>query len=1190
MTIIDDDVWPVIQSYFQSTGILQHQIAAMNCFYHESIPNVIESYKRTVITSPKHPALSYILEFSNHILEAPTQSPMECQDRNMSYCANFYLDIKITPPRGDPIVRPKTPMGMIPVMVYSDLCMLSPLKGDHRALAALNECVFDTGGYFLTRVVSKDSKARDTTTHRMIIIPQERAVPNRIFTFENKKQKPMYSVYSEIRTTTVNGFQTLFIIGYLPSTKIFSTVIPKCDYTIPMCILFTALGVCGISDIYNHCKLSGEFEQETLLALQRTFEHSYEIETQYDALEYIGRLLKESAKKKKKLKQRPADVCAVEESIKYIDSIHNVQFAIDALSRDIFSHINCSDETQNLCELSDGTSDGGTPVGGGVGGEPFLFPKNLFHIKARFLGFMVYETVCVLEKKKPATDRDHFSFKRVMDVNILLEQQFRSAILKIVQDVKNVAIPALEAGTGADIFSAIKTSTVTTFMIGAIAGNNWSRGTAKGVSQIIDQFNFTGGEANKRKITVPLSAQECKSSEPRDIHQTNYNKICPGATPEGKDTGLRKHLALGANITMGAGPGVLTTLFLVVKKLGMVSALETDYSMHNLFVLINGDFAGTVAVENADTFISDFKNLRRCGNLSRDISVSKDDPFIRIFCDQGRLVYPAFIVEQGCLVIDEKTIEKLVEQKNEVNWEKLCNSGYIELLDTDEELNTLIAHYPSQVTQDHTHCELHPSLMYGVGASLIPFPDHNQSPRNCYQSNMTKQGMGMPFSNYQHHLSGKFHVLEYLQRPICVSRLGSIVGYNSLPAGQNAMVCIMPGPFNEEDSLMISKSSIQRGFMVSGLYISYFVEEKNREKFMKPVPGKVKMWNDYNFDKLGDDGVVKKGTRVKNGDVLVNKLIVNSSGEVVSEKAYTTVYTETTEAVVDKIKFGKSGDGYNYVRVMVVQRREPVIGDKFAARHSQKGTVGMVVNDVDLPFTRQGITPDIVVNALAFPSRMTIAMLVELLTGKVVCAPGVKSEASDLIHNVSFQQLFGGNDHLVDATPFRKFDFAVIKNELRRLGITELCDEVMTCGITGKEFTSLIFNGPVHYQRLRHMVVDKIHARPRGQRTTITRQPTEGRRAGGGMRNGVQERDNFLGVGAPHIARDRLFMYSDRYMMWFCDVCGLQAIYNEQTKEKRCNVCSTNKISQVMIPYGTKLVFQELQGMGIFPRIMTSQH
>lgn len=1196
--ISDDDVWGVIGEFFSENGILRHQIEAMNVFYDDIIPTIFDTFKKNVI-STKGTLMTYTVEFYNPVLLNPKYNPTEAIMKNTSYVSELYIDIIITPPVGDKIFYPKTFIGNVPVMKYSALCNLTPWKNNFAELAKRSECVYDTGGYFITRVISKDT-SRETVSHKMVIIPQERATPNKIFTFENLKTKPQFKVYSEIRSATTNGFHTLFRVGYIEKTGTLNVILPKFEHVIPLFIVFKAL---GIEDI--HVIKTMIFEnatQQDLHILQRTYEFSFSTSTQLDALVYIGQAGKDSAKRRKKYTKDDD----IEEKTEQIDAIPPVEHALNVLGKELFSHLilqqrHLQNETTTLM----------------YNNVEYIIPKGIFRMKAQFLALMVKSTLDVLHKRVTKTDRDHFSFKRIMDVSVLLEQQLRSAMIKLIKEVRRVAVPALQSGTGADIFSAIKPSIITGSLIGAIAANKWERNTANGVSQILETFNFTGGEANKRKITVPIVAEGSQLTDPRDLHPSHYAVACPADTPEGKATGLKKNLAMSGLITFSSGPGVPEALFNVLLQLGL-KLFTTDISPKNAtFVHINGDLCGYVL--NPEDVAKKFREIRRRGDISREVSVSwnASERSLRVYCDGGRLVYPAIIIDETTLL--PRLTPDIVSaiSRGEMSWNKLCSDGIVELIDKDEEENVVLANYPSQVFESpgkYTHIELHPSLIYGVSANLIPFPDHNQSPRNCYQSSMQKQAIGIPQTNYKKFLYSKFHVLEYVQRPLVLSRIGVMLKFNLMPSGINAMTCFMPGKFNEEDSIMINKASVQRGFMVSHMYISFFVEAKNNDVFKRPDihPDNVTCTtngdNDtkyvgythlltYNFSKLCEDGYTPKGTRVEFNDVVICKITTLPNGK---QNVYTQVYTEKIHAVVDRIEHGETDEKYKYVRVMVVQRREPMMGDKFEARHAQKGTLGMLVEAVDMPFNRSGDIPDIIVNTLAFPSRMTIAMLIELITGKTLCyTSDILNDATckdlnDALNEangiIEFNQMFHSSDETqIDSTPFRRFSLPLIVKELRRVGVHMLCDDVFYNGTNGQRFKCLVFHGPIYYQKLKHMVIDKIHARARGPRTTIARQPTEGRKYEGGMRNGVQERDNFIGVGVPNIAKDRLFTNSDNYAMWFCDVCGLPAVYNPQMKSGICKLCSTTKVSNVPMPYGTKLILQELAAMNIFSRVMTTK-
>jgi DNA-directed RNA polymerase II subunit RPB2 len=1273
--IFDDETFNLVQQFYDENGHLQHQIGAFNVFIHHTIAKIFNVFGKNVFCLPKNPTKRYILEFSNHILDTPKYPPTMCLMLNCTYMSNLYVDIKITPPTGEPIFRQRTPFGQIPVMVYSDLCILSKFKGDHRELAARQECIYDTGGYFVAKVVSKDKSSKGGIAHRMIVAPQERATPNRICVFRNRKSNPQYSIYAEVRSTSSNGYQSVFMVGYL--NNIVTCILPRFLVKIPIGIVFGALGMTDFKDILSTISCNTLFEEEVVLILQRTLENSYEYSTQDLCLEYIGRLGMETMKKrteKKKKKKYDLDdeetVVVQEEEIednlvntfnavenemtenKYEKKVERerliaIKFANEYLKRELFSHLH-----------------------GGYEGENVDI-QTTFSLKTKFLGLVLNELFLVIQSdiddakgaNKPriySSDRDHLAFKRTMDINVLLEQQFRGAMIKLIQEVRGVALKALKEDIGADIYSAIKPTIITNAMIGAVScSNTWYRGTAKGVSQIFDQFNFMGGEANKRKTKVPMAAEGTKMTAPHDLHASQYGVICPSETPDGEDTGLTKNLALMAVLTIGSDIGENLGILAMINDFPSFAPPDRLIEKGERWVLMNGDLIGIA--KNPDEFVKKFREARRCGEISRQVGVnmSLNRDIIRINTDQGRLMYPTLIVgDDGELKITAEIIEQIATRSLNSNgevwtWERLCSEGYIEFIDKDEEDNILLASYPSQVyekadsivktlksvigeskiTVDDlvkyrsslenlpTHCEIHPSMMYGIGASLIPFPDHNQSPRNCYQANMGKQFVGIPFSNYRNFVCSKFHCMEYVQRPLTLSRGGNMVGYNNLPTGQNAMIVIMPGPFNEEDSIMMSKSSIDNGFMTSYLCTPYFAECQSHETFMKPSnPDPTKGC----FDKLAEKtedyvradgvrvktfaGIVPRGTRLKHGDVMVCKA-KTSFDSGVQHEIFVTVYKDIFDAVIDKVIVGKTSEGFDCVRIMTMQRREPIIGDKFAARHSQKGTVGMILPQVDLPFGTDGRTPDIVVNALAFPSRMTIAMLIEQMTGRIAITQKpsplkiataqdlndvLNKKVVDLTDSVEYDMMFNGLKAVgteVDATAFRRFSLDVLRTELKKCGIPNLCSDRMYNGETGEMFDALIFRGPVYYGRMKHMVQDKMHARQRGGKSSITQQPLEGRRCGGGMRNGVQERDNFLGAGAPNIAKDRLFTQSDDYAMWVCDICGCQAnvkIVNGQLVEKRCNICSANQVSKVAIPYGTKLVMQELAGMGIFARIMTN--
>ena len=439
---------------------------------------------------------------------------------------------------------------------------------------------------------------------------------------------------------------------------------------------------------------------------------------------------------------------------------------------------------------------------------------------------------------------------------------------------------------------------------------------------------------------------------------------------------------------------------------------------------------------------------------------------------------------------------------------------------------------------------------------------------------MGKQAMGMYATNYLQRMDTLAYLLYYPQKPLVTTRAMEHLHFRELPAGQNAIVAIACySGFNQEDSLIMSQSSIDRGFFRSIFYRSYRDEEKRQgtmvqEEFNKPKPETTLGMKHGDYQKLDDDGLVAPGSRVSGEDVVIGKIIPlpMENGSRFSSKDCSTALRSSESGIVDSVLLTTNDKGWKFVKMRVRSIRVPQIGDKFASRHGQKGTVGMTYSQEDMPFTSEGITPDIIVNPHAIPSRMTIGHLIECLMGK-------------------FCACFGKEG---DATPFTEVTVEEISSRLHQCGYQMRGNEVMYNGHTGRKLDSMIFFGPTYYQRLKHMVDDKIHSRSRGLVQLLTRQPQEGRSREGGLRFGEMERDCMIAHGSAHFLKERLFDQSDAYRVHVCDKCGLIAIANLIKNRFECRGCgNTTDISQVHIPYACKLLFQELMSMAIAPRMFT---
>ena len=487
----------------------------------------------------------------------------------------------------------------------------------------------------------------------------------------------------------------------------------------------------------------------------------------------------------------------------------------------------------------------------------------------------------------------------------------------------------------------------------------------------------------------------------------------------------------------------------------------------------------------------------------------------------------------------------------------------------------------SKADSSHTHAEIHPSTVLGSLASNIPFPDHNQSPRNSYQCAMGKQAMGIYALNYRDRFDALAHVLCYPQVPLVSPYMSKYYGAQTMPSGQNIVVAILTySGYNQEDSIMINRGSIERGLFRSVFYRTYKDEEKKNqssgeeERFDSPDPALTRHMKNANYTKLGSDGFVPENTYVDTEDILIGKVVPLRVPTGMVVPAGTKKYRDVSRTMrnnetgwVDRVFKNRNGEGYSFAKVRVRQDRTPEIGDKFSSRHGQKGTCGMILRQEDMPQTASGIVPDIIINPHCIPSRMTIAQLMETLLGKIGCEMGA----------------------LGDGTPFNTVTLEGLSNLLRdKLGMEPYGNEILYNGYTGRQMETSIFVGPCFYQRLRHCSVDKLHSRASGPLVMLTRQPAEGRAREGGLRFGEMERDCVAAHGITEFTKERFMECSDAFRCWSCRDCGLIAVASPKDGIWICRGCgNTTNFSAIEIPYAYKLLLQELETMCISSRILT---
>jgi DNA-directed RNA polymerase II subunit RPB2 len=774
--------------------------------------------------------------------------------------------------------------------------------------------------------------------------------------------------------------------------------------------------------------------------------------------------------------------------------------------------------------------------------------------KAKYLGHIVNHLFSVATGVRKMDDRDHYANKRIDLAGSLLAELFSSLFTRVTKEIHAYVDKYAKKMIGKPLANIIRPHIITNGFKHAISTGNWginSKQISKsGITQVLNRLNHASTLSNLRRVTTPMGHQG-KVSGPRQLHNTHWGMICPSETPEGGNVGLVKNLAMMSDVTLGTSSQYV---------LRFMKEWDTPETVETTKMFVNGDWIGSTnqAVDLVKTLLT----MRRSGEIFSETSVFHNTTHqeLLVYTDMGRCCRPLFVLKNGELMAKKEHLK--------LSWNEMVSKGIVEMIDTSEEQSTTIAMTPEMLGSNrliYTHCEIHPSMILGISASIIPFPDHSQAPRITYQSAMGKQAMGLYATNYQLRMDTVAHTLHYPQKAIVDTKAMDLIHFNDLPAGQNCIVAIACyGGYNQEDSILINRSSIDRGLFRSSMCKTYTSVENRKndavyESFECPDNATTSGMKRSDYGKLGSDGMVPPGTILCNGDVIIGKVSVNG----LIRKDCSTVLKITEPIFVDQVLMTINTDGRRMVKVRTRSLCIPEIGDKFSSRHGQKGTIGMIYRQEDMPFTSEGITPDLVIGPHCIPSRMTIGQLLECILGKTSAIKG----------------------RIGDGTPFSGTCPDQLSNNLLKCGYAPTGSETMYNGMTGQKIEAQIFIGPTYYQRLRHLVNDKMHVRARGPLQVLTRQPLEGRAHEGGLRFGEMERDVMISHGAASFLKERLYDLSDPYIVYVCDRCGLIAKSKRYTDIHKCLSCQCTAISRVKIPYATKLLFQELMSMAISPRI-----
>ncbi len=1087
----------------------------------------------------------FFLRYTNIYVDWPSvnedmcekaMSPHECRLRDLSYAAPLYVDVKYT--LGNGSVRHKTGvmLGRIPIMLRSSRCWLRGKT--HEELEQVKECPYDPGGYFVVRGVEK------------VILIQEQLSKNRIIVERDVKDNLCASVTSsthERKSRTVICTKAGRL--HLQHNTIGDDV--------PIVVAFRAMGVTSDAEIISLIGSDPEFVELMSASLEEAA--TLGIYTTEAALDYIGAKIKA---------KRAPGMSLGRTSMSKVDEARNV------LATVVLAHV---------------------PV-----------PSFNFRPKCIYLAHMLRRILSTQLGRIKLDDKDYYGNKRLELAGQLMALLFEDLFKRFNSDLKRAADTVLSKPARAeafDVLRSVRTDTITNGMLNAVATGNWVlkrfRMERMGVTQQLSRLSYISALGMMTRVTSQFEKTR-KVSGPRALQPSQWGMLCPSDTPEGEACGLVKNLALLTHVTSDEDP---TPLRALVFGLGVEDAEALTGEELNdpsaFVVLVNGLIVGVH--RRPHTFAGRLRGLRRRGLVGEFVSVFVHEGHrsVHVASDGGRVCRPLIIVDPITRLprVGNDHLLELGEGLRDFN--SFLSDGCVEYVDVNEENNILVALRDGNIGPATTHVEIDPMTVLGVVTGLIPYPHHNQSPRNTYQCAMGKQAMGTIARNQFERIDTVLFLLVHPQAPLVRTHVLDMINFDHLPAGQNAIIAVMSySGYDIEDAIVINRASMDRG------YGRCFVMRKQQvtvrrypngthDRLVAPpdatstgmAPSRA-----ARFNIVDDDGMPTVGFTATPGCVLLNKEqpqntqdpVVNPELPDAGYRPSPLVFRSPDKGVVDRVLITSTPSDHLLVKVLLRHTRRPELGDKFSSRHGQKGVVGLIASQEDLPFNDQGICPDMIMNPHGFPSRMTVGKMIELIAGKAGLLDGVRRYGS----------AFGGDSA------------ASCSSALVAAGYHFGGKEYLTSGITGEPLRSYVFFGPIYYQKLKHMVLDKMHARARGPRAVLTRQPTEGRSRDGGLRLGEMERDwcvlhppsptshlshtdslsplrSLIGYGAAMLLQERLLISSDAFNADVCGACGLMGAAGW------CQFCRSRAHMQVLrIPYACKLLFQELQAMNIVPRIV----
>ena len=1172
----DENIKTLLDAYFSSGGnitashqLVRHQIESYNDFLDTKLRKIVTGYNPIIITNDFNEKINDYNQKISIYVEEPhftkpiykkqdgtqiNMTPQMARYDNLTYSCDLYVNVRIITNiynQNENHNETKTKklkdiyIGKLPVMVGSKACILSIIPHEN----IISECRYDMGGYF---IVNGNEK---------VLINQDRIKENYVLIF-----KPANNI--DVIHTEIRSMNEPF---YLPTKTISLSMSKKSNHMgrvirintsflkteIPVFIMFRALNILSDNEIIHHVlyNIDKIRNKHILEELKACCDDAVGVYTREDALEYILR-----------------NITGNMRNNKTVDNVEAV------LISDLLPHITGRNK------------------------------------KALYLGYMINKAISIYLGYENYDNRDSYINKRIDTPGMLMANLFRQCYGKITKELKTMIEKDINQWRNDSTFVVdlisdkqhitkyFKQGLLDSWLKYALSTGNWGIKTIgsfqnikQGVSQVLNRMCHHSTLSHLRRINTAME-KNGKLVQPRKLDNSHYGVICPCETPEGAPVGLVKNMALSTNISIYYC-NILIKILLKENNVieyvddidDRVSFLQNIFKNYNALIIINGELFGYHI--DPELLYKNLKSYKRQGLINPVSAIYWDrmKNILSISTEGGRMYRPLFIVDDN----NELRFDKFLKKYGIEELKKWCfegfimpsvmgkddKEGFIEYLDIDETAHSMIAMFPKDLTKEcygvtliprYTNCEIHPCLMFGILGANIPFANHNQAPRNTYQSAMGKQALGLYMTNFNTRLDTLSNVLNYPQKSLIATKLSKYTQAAELPSGINAVVAIMTySGFNQEDGIIVNRDALDRGLFVSTHYKTLKEQcNKNHSTGEEEVfcnPEKIDTSKQFNYDKLNKDGFVDKNTYVKSGDIIVGKIMPKKIKGKIHNIDTSVSIKSNEEGTVDMNYKEINNEGYAFCKIRIRNNRKPAVGDKLASSIAQKASIGMIYNSEDMPYTKDGIVPDLIMNPHAIPSRMTIAQLMECVLGKVGCIEG----------------------NIQDCTPYNDLSVEDICNKLESYGMEKHSNEIMYDGYTGRQMKTTIFIGPTYYQRLKHIVCDKIHSRSsNGPIVFLTRQPSEGRSRAGGLRVGEMERDAILSHGASLFLKEKMLDCSDNSKQYICKVCGMIMVSNSERNLYNCNYCKNDiDPSQVRIPYAFKLIIQELQAMSIALRI-----